>query len=81
MASDPNRRMGRGPISVAEAERIQASSLQRGELTRYEYHDPAGRKITEFFGDPMAWMSRFQPPVRLRQPPQWHTAAPRRNYR
>lgn len=41
--------------------------------------DAAGRRITEFTGDPLAWMSRFMPAVRMRQPAQWHTAAQRTN--
>jgi hypothetical protein len=81
MASNPNSPLGRGPITIGEAERVQATALARGELTTYRYTDPAGRVITEYFGSPMSWMHRFMPQVRMRQPAQWHTAAPRRNDR
>jgi hypothetical protein len=83
MARDqnPNRPLGRGPMTIGEAEKMQATALARGEIVQYRYPDASGRLITEYLGDPMAWMSRFMPQVRMRQPPQWHTAAPQRHGR
>jgi hypothetical protein len=68
-------RLDRQTLAGVES-RIYADAMQvasnpsnlcgRGEMRAVQHRDATGRQITEYFGDPRAWLDDFAPPVEHR---------------